>query len=87
VSADAIERALLAYLAARTGADGAGFSRGDALSRLRETDLDAQALAECDRVLRALERARYGGQMPTPDEIRTLLAQFERSAAVAGGVR
>ncbi|MFM7261436.1 MAG: BatD family protein [bacterium] len=81
------ERALLAYLAARVDTDGAGFSRGDAIERLHAAGFAADDIANCERMLRDFERARYGGAAPEPSAIRALVDQLERAAPAAGGPR
>jgi len=86
-SAEARERALLSYLAARVHADGAGFSRGDAIDRLRAAGFAGDDVAQCERILRELERARYGGAAPEPTAIRGLVEQIERAKPSAGGAR
>jgi len=86
-SAEARERALLSYLASRVHADGAGFSRGDAIDRLRSAGFADDNVAGCERLLRELERARYGGAAPEPGAIRELVDQLERATPVAGGAR
>ncbi|MCE2884144.1 MAG: BatD family protein [Planctomycetaceae bacterium] len=86
-SSEARERTLLAYLAARVHADGAGFSRGDAIDRLRAAGFAGDDVARCERLLRELERARYGGAAPDPGAIRELVDQLDRTTTVAGGAR
>lgn len=79
-NADDIERAVLTFVASRVGALQTGFSRGDALQALRERDARENTIEMLDRVLRALERARYGGVPLDTTEVRRVIDALESEA-------
>jgi hypothetical protein len=79
VTADDKERALLAFVATRVGSSDSGFSRGDATQALRARGTSEETIAELERVLRFLERARYGGAHTDDAEIRRVIDTVDRA--------
>ena len=71
---------MLTFVASRVGALQTGFSRGDALQALRERDARENTIEMLDRVLRALERARYGGVPLDTTEVRRVIDALESEA-------
>ena len=58
---EAVESAMLRFIAARLGVSAAGFSRKDACEALARAEVDAATVERTDRFLRECERARYLG--------------------------
>ena len=77
-SAEAVESALLRYIAARLRVDAGGYSRKDALEGLERAGASAATLAEVERFLRECERARYLGGSVARDEALQVAGAVER---------
>jgi hypothetical protein len=90
-SAEAIETALLAFVAARCGIDQRGVARKDAIGLLVSREAPPQAVAALEDLLRACERARYAGGAVDATSVRSVLDAVEAATktldAGTGGAR
>jgi len=80
---DAVEGALLEFIAARLGIAAGGFSRKDALDGLARAGVSAPVLEQAERFLRECERARYVGGAIDPDAARAVARAIEAATAAA----
>ncbi len=80
---DNAERALLGYIAARTGASSEGFTRRNAIDQLARQLIDSALLASSEEFLRQCERARYSATAIDDQALRALVEQLEVATANA----
>lgn len=76
-SAETIETALLAFVAARCGIESRGVARKDAIGLLVSREAPPQVVAAIEALLRACERARYAGGAVDPTSVRSALDAVE----------
>jgi hypothetical protein len=90
-SAEAIETALLGFVAARCGAEITGVARKDAIGLLVSRDAPPQTVAALESLLRECERARYAGCAVDTTSARSMLDAIEAATQTldtrAGGGR
>ena len=76
---DAVEQALLQFVAARLGVSGAGFSRRDAVDGLARAHAPQPVVDQSDAFLRECERARYLGGTIAPDAARAVARAIDEA--------
>jgi len=90
-SAEAIESALLDFVAARCGVDGRGIARKDAIGLLASREAPPKAVEALESLLRDCERVRYAGGTIDSTSVRSILDAIEAATATPdapkGGVR
>jgi hypothetical protein len=90
-SAEAIETALLGFVAARCGAEVRGVARKDAVGLLVSRAAPPQTVAALESLLRECERARYAGGAVDATSARSILDAIEAATETldtrAGGGR
>ena len=90
-SAEAIESALLGFVAARCGAEITGIARKDAIGLLVSRAAPPQTVAALESLLRECERARYAGGAVDATSARSMLDAIEAATQTldvpAGGGR
>ena len=84
---DALEAALLRYIAARCGGSAAGIARNDALELLAHAGATQPLIEETEARLRELERARYLGQAADAQAVVALVDRIERDTPAPKGMR
>lgn len=85
---DAVEAAVLEFIAARLGVASAGFSRKDAVDGLARAGVDAATVEKTEQFLRECERARYVGGAVTREQALEIARAVEagtKSLALGAG--